>query len=383
MDLVLLFAILIGATAYQCYFLWRVFALAFRPDQREGIATSQPSVSVIVCFRNEAVGLTKYQSWLEKQSYPNFELIAVDDHSTDESAAIVKALTQQFPQVRLVKPPYPTRAGKKDALTYGISQAKHDILLLTDADCLPVSSNWISLMTAPLANKATTEVVLGVSPYEKTNSIVNHFQRFETLYTAFQYLGLARLGWPYMGVGRNLAYRKTFFERAGGLKKYAHIAGGDDDLLVSHFADKKTTALVTSPESWTISAPANSWKEYWQRKRRHVGVGIHYPSEPKLLIGGLALSHLLHYSLVILLIWWQPNSLLAWSLLGLRWLAVIWVYNQKNGSLEKYPPIQWPLLLLFDFALCFYYVNTVTALFNPGKNKFTASRAPSHKAGKT
>lgn len=372
--------ILILATAYQCYFLWRVFPLAFVTDQEWEPGEPLPPVSVIVCFRNEAFGLTKYQSWIAEQDYPNYELVAVDDHSTDGSTAIIAALAAKHPKVRLVTPPYPTRPGKKDALTFGIQQAQHDILLLIDADCVPESPDWIRRMTAPLAANPNLEVVLGVSPYDNSNNVGNHsnsatslvnlFQQFETLYTAFQYLGLARLGRPYMGVGRNLAYRKSFFQRAGGLEQHAHLAGGDDDLLLSHNAQPERTTTVTHPNARTISAPAKSWSDYWQRKRRHVGVGVHYPLGPKLLIGGLALSHVLHYGLVILLLCLAAFSPIVWGLLALRWILVIWVYGQRNGEMMPYGWKSFPTLLLLDASLCFYYANTVAALFRPGAGEF-------------
>ena len=181
-----------------------------------------PPISVIICFRNEAKRLANYLPLILEQNYPNFEVVAVNDFSIDGSAKVVTELQLSYDKLRLVQPPQPTRPGKKDALTFGIEQARHDILLLTDADCAPTSRQWISGMTAPLRDEGV-ELAIGYSPYRYQRGWLNFFQRFETTYTAFQYLGLARIGLPYMAVGRNVAYRKTFFQRAGGLKSHAHL----------------------------------------------------------------------------------------------------------------------------------------------------------------
>jgi cellulose synthase/poly-beta-1,6-N-acetylglucosamine synthase-like glycosyltransferase len=337
---------------------------------------------VVVCFRNEAERLARYLPLILEQEYPDFEVVAVDDHSSDASAGVIAELQERFSNLRYLRPSHPTRPGKKDALTYGIHQARHDLLLLTDADCAPASKDWIGHMTAPLATDPDCELVLGYSPYRANATAVNRFQRLETTYTAFQYLGLAQRGLPYMGVGRNVAYRKAFFQRAGGLESHAHLAGGDDDLLISHHASAAHTAIVIDPAAWTISDPASSWGDYWRRKRRHVGVGIAYPLLPKLLIGGLAVSHLLFYGLALWLLlsgFQIPRSRLSGSswvmlLIAARWVAVVWVYGWRSARKEDSSfPLRKPLalllnIILFDIGLVAYYLLTAPALvFGAGR----------------
>lgn len=357
------------ATICQLCFLWYVFRFAFQEDKATDDEVVFVPVSVIVCFRNEAARLTKYLGLIGSQDYPEFEIIAVDDHSTDESAEVVSRLAEVHPHIRLVKPLKPTRLGKKDALTYGIQCAQYDTLLLTDADCAPATDQWIRLMTMPLARDVNTEVVLGFSPYRVSDASCNDFQRFETTYTAFQYLGMAKTSFPYMGVGRNLAYRKSFFQRAGGLERHSHIPGGDDDLLLSHYALEERTAVVTDKAAWTISDAAESWQDYLSRKMRHVGVGIHYPVMPKILIGLLALSHVLHYGLVIVLCILQVNMALVCIFFFMRWVSVVFVYNRYAEQKNAYPVSQASKLLYYDFLLCFYYGLTAWSLFKSGQAK--------------
>ncbi|PHI21566.1 transmembrane glycosyltransferase [Lewinellaceae bacterium SD302] len=394
-----LFTLFLLATLYQCWFLIFVFPRAFGspeevddfgyhhcsawPEEGRGSSAQEliepdssadiaPPVSVIICCRNEAERLAKYLSLILEQDYPNFEVVVVDDFSSDSTAKVVADLQCSYDKLRLVRPEKPTRPGKKDALTFGIVQARHSILLLTDADCAPVSHHWIREMAGPF-QLDTIELVIGYSPYRRRSDWLNLFQRFETTYTAFQYLGLARIGLPYMAVGRNVAYRKTFFQRAGGLESHAHLAGGDDDLLVSHHARSEATAIVTHSAARTISDPATDWLDYWQRKMRHVGVGVAYPFLPKFLIGGLALSHLLWYGLMFYGV--LAGEITPWwlGLIVLRLLLVCWNYGFRNGKENAGEQTTFFVkvsgvtgIFLGDFILCFYYLFTAPALLVGG-----------------
>ncbi|MEM7571391.1 MAG: glycosyltransferase [Bacteroidota bacterium] len=282
------------------------------------------------------------------------ELIIVDDGSEDESVAIVRTYQRYCDWLRLIELPQPSRPGKKAALTAGIQAARNEFLLLTDADCRPASRKWAALMIAPL--NAQVELVLGYSPYLTDANLLGRWQAFETTYTARQYIGFAHIGLPYMGVGRNLAYCKHFFERANGFQEHARIAGGDDDLLVSQSARAGSTEVQIQKEAWTYSKPANSWPDYWRRKRRHLSVGIYYKQSLKILLGGLALSHGLHYLLGLIL------------LIAGYWQLVIMVYLVRIIvvllATARFPPgalRSLGSLLFFDAALCFYYLFSLWA----------------------
>nr|WP_256534309.1 glycosyltransferase [Lewinella sp. JB7] len=271
-----------------------VFPRAFGAVHKSPEYPAPPPVSVIVCFHNEAPTLEACLRSILTQRPAPAEVIAVDDHSTDASAAIVRRLQQEFSALRTVDPG-PTRPGKKDALTAGIAAATHPYLLLTDADCVPATSAWLHRMTAPFTSNA--EVVLGCSPYRRRPGLLNAWQRFETTYVALQYQGFAAHGLPYMGVGRNLAYQKSFFQRAGGLRAHTNLPGGDDDLLVGHHATAPGTARVTDPAAWTYSAPATQWSEYIRQKVRHQSTGPRYRPLHRSILLVLAASHGLFFLL--------------------------------------------------------------------------------------
>lgn len=287
------------------YFLQNAYSFTGGKDLPTEVA---PAVSIIVCFHNEASLLAQCVQQILHQEYAGrFELILVDDNSTDTSAAVVRPFGLADDRVRLFDPG-PTRLGKKDALQYGIGQARYDFLLLTDADCVPASAEWLSRMVAPLTNGA--EIALGVSPFfsSQDHSILSNWQRFEGAYVSLKYLGFAQRGFPYMGVGRNLAYRKSFFQKAGGFTAHADLPSGDDDLLVGGVATSATTARVVHPAAWVFTHPQRSWRAYFRQRARHQTTGSYYRKEYQLFLGLLALSHGLTFLLGLYLLftsyWW-------------------------------------------------------------------------------
>ena len=335
--MLLVFLVAAGVQFLSWVFFWyNSFPPAGASAEETG---SSPPVSVIVCFRNEAAVLHDCLVSILKQEYPGgFELIAVDDNSSDDSAAIVRRLAEQSNgQLRLLQPG-PTRPGKKDALAFGIENAHHEHLLLTDADCQANSPQWLSLMTRPLRDGK--DVVLGVGRYAYNGwQLIDRFQRFEAFYVAIKYLGFARAGLPYMGVGRNLAYRKDFFLRAGGFELHADLPGGDDDLLISNNARSAKTACVTAPRGRTTSRLSGGWSIFLRQRRRHQSVGFRYRPVHQVLLGGLALSHGIFFLLGFYLLfsaWWG----LALLIYALRFIPVFGAFRRSglrgaNAGAEK------------------------------------------------
>ncbi len=259
-------------------------------------------VSVIVCFRNEEAQIQNCLNSILQQEYPgDFEIVAVDDNSTDKSAAIVQELAAQADgQIRLLQPG-PTNPGKKDALTFGIDNAQYEHVLLTDADCITRSRYWLSLMTRPLREGA--EVVLGVGEYALNGwKTIDRFQRFEALYIAIKYLSFARLGLPYMGVGRNLAYQKSFFQRSDGFAAHTDLPGGDDDLLIGNNAEGRSTVCIARTSARTLSRLSGSWSVFLRQRMRHQSVGFRYRPVHQLALGLVALSHGLFFLLGLFLL---------------------------------------------------------------------------------
>ncbi|MDN3669704.1 glycosyltransferase [Echinicola jeungdonensis] len=324
-------------------------------DKKEG-------VSIIIPARNEKKNLEKLIPLLFQQDYPNFEIIVVNDQSHDGTRFLLERLMTQFPKLRTVTIDYTPKhvTPKKYALTLGIKVAKNDVILLTDADCVPVSPNWIKSMSYPIRNQGKT-FALGYGGYEIQKGFLNTLIQFETWLTALQYFSFALWKSPYMGVGRNLAYRRSFFMEKKAFNGLWQIMGGDDDLFINRYAHKKNTAVVIHPESITKSIPKTTIKEYYIQKKRHFQAGKHYRFADKLKIGIYAMSHLVFWASGLILLGihreWEPISLLVGIIITRAFLQ----FSGLNGArmkLEGQGKVFWTMFFDLMYLSYFWIIGT-------------------------
>lgn len=311
-----------------------------------------PGVSVIIAARNESENLPKLLQCLSNQDYPDFEVIIVNDRSEDSSQPMLSEWTAHYPNFRVIhheKLPAGW-TGKKYALYTAASQAKKEVLLFTDADCLPASNQWISTMACSFDDK--TDIVLGYSPYQKKAGWLNRFIQFETLLVAMQYLGFALLGKSYMGVGRNMAIRREKYDLEY-LEKIKNLEGGDDDLMISHLATSCKVQIEIRPESFTTSQPKTSLTTYLKQKIRHLAAGKHYHKKDQTLLGIFTLSCVIVWGLFVLLIFFGLNAKLFFMVFGTRSLVVYLILNRLGRKLNT--DIDFWAFPFLDFCYCFYY----------------------------
>ena len=316
----------------------------------------QPPISVIISARNEAENLKQFLPAILGQAYPDFEVVVVNDCSTDSSYLVLEDLSRIYPHLKLVTVTEHRRfkTGKKFALTMGIKAAKNEHLIFTDADCEPSSPNWVAHMASNFGGD--TEIVLGYSPYLKTGGFVNAFVRFETLKTGISYLSSALGGNAYMGVGRNLAYTKSLFFGSKGFAKHLHVLSGDDDLFVNANATPQNTAIEIHPDAFTFSESKNSFLSYFRQKRRHMGVGKFYKAKHRRMLSLDAIAGLLFYAAlggcIALFRWFNEYQLFALGgvyLLRLLTQTIIYYHAAKKLSGTK-------LLWFLPFFDLLYYI---------------------------
>src|SRR5688572_24140417 len=260
---------------------------------------------------------------------------------------------QQFRQLHIVELEQEAKLipGKKFPLSIGIKEAKHEILLLTDADCVPASKNWIAKMQA--AFRPEVEVVLGYGAYNKLPGLLNKIIRWETFHTALQYFGYALSGLPYMGVGRNLSYKKDLFFRNKGFSSLNNIASGDDDLFINKVATKKNTTVVIDPEAFTVSMPKRTWRDWLRQKKRHYTTGKYYKFSHQFLLGMYAITLFLYYPLFVasmLLYDWR------WTLIPLGMRLLIQAVVLKRAMKKLNESDLWPWFVFLDIWMFVYYI---------------------------
>ncbi|WP_317043133.1 glycosyltransferase family 2 protein [Polaribacter tangerinus] len=223
----------------------------------------------------------------------------------------------------------------------------------TDADCKPASKFWIS-ETAKYFNQNKT-IVLGYGKYKRNKTLVNLFVRFETLLTAIQYFSYAKIGIPYMGVGRNLAYQKKEFYKVKGFASHLHIKSGDDDLFIQDAANKENTTLCIHPKSFTISNAPSSFKKWFRQKRRHISTANYYQNKHKILLANFFFTKIMIYIIGIFLAISYSFEFVSVSFclyFGVQITVLTLVANKfKERGITFYIPLLEIGLLLFQFSI--------------------------------
>ncbi len=318
------------------------------------LADAKP-VSVIICARNESANLRQHLPKILNQDYPNFEVVVVNDASTDDTEGVLREFQKTYSQLHVINVAKKTKAGKKGALAQGIEAAKNQWLLLTDADCYPLSNHWISGMMSALISKKI-QIVFGYAPYERCdNSFLNKLIRFETLWTATQYLSFALIKQPYMGVGRNLLYDKNLYVQANGFTSHADIPSGDDDLFVNQVVTQLNFSLFLHEEASMFSLPKTTWKGYFTQKTRHFSVGTRYLLKHKILLGMVSLSHFFYFVTLFYLLYSNISTMFAAANVVTRMLLVWYIYIKISHRLRE-PQLSWWFPILDIVYVLFYLI---------------------------
>jgi len=363
-----IFILLCLVTAVQiAYYLGLFTKLAFFKSKTKSQSQEQP-VSVIVCAKDEAGNLVKNLPGVLVQDYKTtHEVVLVNDNSTDDTKYVIEELQKTFKNLNPVRLKQEAMMipGKKFPLSMGIRAAKYETLLLTDADCVPASEHWMKLMQD--GYHPETEIVLGYGAYYKRAGFLNKVIRFETFHTALQYLSYALAGMPYMGVGRNLSYKKDVFLRNKGFSKINQIPSGDDDLFINHVATPTNTNIVIDAAAHTLSEPKKNWSEWMDQKNRHYTTAKYYQKKHKLLLGLYSATQFLIYPLTLVSIiffnWWLPLIVFA-----IRLIVQGYIFNKTMKRLNEAD--LFPMYPLLDMWMCIYYLMFLPALFKRPKKKW-------------
>jgi len=346
----------------QLIYYWAIFARVsfFRRKKSETNLGELPPVSIVISARNEYLNLEQNLPLLFAQDYPEFEVVVVNDCSDDGSEEMLDDMARIEPKLKLVhiRQSLNFFQGKKFPLSIGIKSAGHEILLLTDADCTPANNQWIRSMTAVYLDK--TDMVLGYGAYRRKFGLLNAFIRFDTLHIGLQYLSYALAGFPYMGVGRNLSYRKSLFLKNKGFTSHYNIPSGDDDLFVAKVANKRNTRIVIHENSRTYSESSKNFAAWVRQKRRHLSTGKYYRLSVKFKLGLYSLSQFTFYASCAGLFFLPVHIAIPASLLGFRLINQFIIFGAASGRLGERG-----IWLITPFAeLFFMFFNPIIALTN-------------------
>ncbi|OUV75860.1 MAG: hypothetical protein CBC83_01810 [Flavobacteriales bacterium TMED123] len=358
---ILFFTFLFSMLLQLFYVLYFFSRLMFFKKKKSSF--SEP-ISIIICAKNEAENLTEFLPKILEQQYANFEVILVDDQSKDNTEYVLKEFKRKFLNLKVVKieDHVNSRVGKKFALTLGIKAAKHEYLLLTDADCFPASEHWLIEMARNFSSEK--QIVLGYGAFKNEKGLLNKMIRFDAFSVALQYFSYALAGIPYMGVGRNLGYKKSVFFDNKGFASHIHLPSGDDDLFIQEVAHKQNVAIEISSNSHTISEGKQKWKEWIFQRRRHITSSEKYKFSHKLLLGLWPFSQLLFWLTFMGLLFFESTILMVLPFFFFRIFIFYVLYYKLMKKLKTSD-----LLLLFPlYELLHLIIQGIFVLLN-SKNK--------------
>ncbi len=286
------------------------------------------AISVIIAAKNESKNLIENLPIILNQSYENFEVIVVNDGSYDGTKELLDELALTHSNLKPIhlKIEEQYQKGKKFALTIGIKATKNEYLLFTDADCKPESDQWIKHMSEQYL---TNDIILGVAPINTKSNILGSIVSYETFHTAIQYLGYSNRNKTYMGVGRNLGYKKSVFFENKGFASHQHIMSGDDDLFIQKASANKKVGFCFNTESLMYSNAPSSFGKWVKQKTRHMSTSNEYQFIYKLMLGLYSLSQIIWFtSTVIFFIVYPKYWYTVIGFIILKWL-IQWVIFGK------------------------------------------------------
>ena len=287
-------------------------------------ATSQPSLSVIITASDQEELLAKHLPHILEQDYPNFEVIVVDDNSADDTKELLERFSRQYPHLYTTYTSDSIRyiSHKKLALTLGIKAAKNDWLVFIEPDCYPVSNQWLARLARHCTD--TTDAVLGYSNYERKSGFASLCYMYDTLLHQVRMLGITLCGKGYMGIGRNMAYRRELFFTHKGYSRHLDLERGEDDLFINeHVPSSRITADISADS--VVRCTSTSARAWQTDKLIRLFIRRKMHGMAPTLLGGDTLTRVLFYiataTSITLSIIWQAWWLMATA--AVLWLTVL------------------------------------------------------------
>lgn len=296
-------------------------------------STENIPISVIVWIKNQANTIGNLIPLLTTQEYPDYEIILLNDASTDDTLEVLKTFEKQHHNIKIVdvKNNETFWANKKYSLTLGIKAAQKEYLLFIDGTCYPDSTLWIKQMSNQFTNNKS--IVLGYSGYKKIpQSFLNLLIRFENSTNALQYLSWARIGSPYTGTGKNLAYSKELFFNTSGFINHMKSLHGEDELFINQVANRENTTLCMNPDSFTYSEPEKTVTTWLNQCKKSYAVAYDYAPIDKLKLSLFYVSQGLFLLLAIILFIFQFCWIIVLGLLLIRYTCatITWWHTSKK-----------------------------------------------------
>jgi glycosyltransferase involved in cell wall biosynthesis len=303
------FYIFVVFTAIQIAYYLTFSSFLFKRKKRKR-DSEKPPVSVIVFAKNSAAQLKENLPYLLAQEYPTFEIVLINNASSDETDEVMETFQEENENIKIVNVDNNEAFwnNKKYSLTLGIKASKYDRLLFTDANAHPISEHWISEMSGKFTVKIT--IILGYEKYKNESTFKNLFFRFHHLLSAIKCFSFAKTGNPFMAFGNNLAYNKAEFFKVNGFIKHIKFKYGEDDLFIRDAANEENINFCISKDSFIETNPPESFSDWFHQQRVSNSMRQHYKFKHRFILSFFILSKVIFYALAVVLFFMYPWELI-------------------------------------------------------------------------
>ncbi|WP_297907207.1 glycosyltransferase [uncultured Parabacteroides sp.] len=329
-------------------------------------------VSIIIYAKNSAENLKKHLPALLTQDYPEYQVIVINDGSSDDTDDTLKSFQNEYKHLYHTYIPSNVRylSRRKLAFTLGAKAARYDILLFTEANCQPLNDQWLSAMVGRYTPE--TSIVLGYCKYGNYKGLFHKLIAYDNLLTGLRYLSSALSHHPYTGNGRNLSYRKELFFKHKGFYQSLNLHAGDDDLFINEASTKENTRVTYTPDSLTEMDRIERFGVWKEMKISRASTQRYYKGNALTFYHLESACFFLFQASVIaaVVIGLSGNwlvSLFAVLLYLIRFIIKAIVFGKSARMLQQSPAIGWLFLLEFIQPMFNGYVR-IYRLFRNSKD---------------
>lgn len=354
MILTVVFYAFVAFTAIQIFYYLYFSSVLFQ-RKKKGITDSEKPISIIIFAKNSGEKLKKNLQYILDQEYPKFEVVLINNSSTDDTIEVIENFVDNNNNVSIIDVQN-TEAfwgSKKYALTLGIKAAKYNHLLFTTADGRPTSKYWLAEINKTFRLKRT--IILGYEKYKAKNNLTNIFVRFHNLILALQNFSFAKSSTPFMAFGSNFGYERKTFYNVKGFVNHMKTKEGENDLFLKDAANNNNVNFTISKDSLvTIDAPI-SFSNWFYKQRCKLALQTKYKFKHRFSISFFWISKLLFFVLGILLFFFYPWEIMLPITLG--YFLILYIIIGLSAKKLKEPHLVFFLpfleigLLLIQFSI--------------------------------
>ena len=260
-----------------------------------------PPFSVIVISRDQCNELRQNLPLILNQIYPAFEVLVVDINSTDGTKKLLEKMEEEYPNLHHTFTPASARdiSMQRLAITLGVKASIHPWIVITQADCTPVSHQWLKRMGESIKGHRSAEIVVGYTRYSKESDYTARKMFFYRFWQQMKTLAYAKKYGAYRSEGTNLAYKKELFLSHQGFASHVNLLMGATDIMVNQNSTKNNTALCIHPDS--IIEQKVPARKHWVQDRLYFLESVKHFTRKKLYLTYDIATTCLHLLLALLM----------------------------------------------------------------------------------